>query len=97
MVTTQDFVDGVYYSVDEQLSSTSFTATPGKINPVGEIEISDPTNAAKDVMYNLKFTMDHDLPPASYVRISIPPEVTLTPSTVLSTGSCKLYFCSSVT
>ena len=97
IVITQEFVDGVYYAVDEQLSQTSFTATPGNINAVGDIVISDPTNSAKDVIYNLRFTMDHDLPPASYVRISIPPEVTLTPSTVLSTGSCKVYFCSSVT
>lgn len=96
-VKTLDLVKGAYYLVDEQTASTSFTASTGKINPVGEITMSDPTNSAKNVEYSFKFTMDHDLPPSSYIRIQLPPEVTLTPSSVLSKGSCKVHFCSDVT
>lgn len=96
-VTTLNYIDGEYYAVDTQTEPTSFTAIPGKISIVGEIEIIDAENAMKDAQYNLKFISEDSLPTAGYVLVEFPEEIVLNPAHTLSSGSCKKYYCSEVT
>ena len=44
-----------YYIVDNEESSFSFVAKPGEISPVGDIEVSDPTNYADNVLYSFNY------------------------------------------
>ena len=66
-MTTQNKIDGQYYSVDESTSPNSFTALPGTITPSGEIVTSDPTNDEKSNIYTFTFTIEDDVPKAGYI------------------------------
>ena len=96
-MTTLNYIDGEYYTVDTQTEPTSFTAIPGKISNVGPIVIIDAENSMKYAQYNLKFITEDSLPTSGYVLVEFPPEIVLNPANTLSSGSCKKYFCSEVT
>jgi hypothetical protein len=61
------FIDGEYYVVDESKSETSFVAVSGKVEPIGDILVSNPQNGVQDASYTFKFTLEDDLPSSAYV------------------------------
>jgi hypothetical protein len=80
--------------VDEGVSLESFIAVPGEITANSNtIEVSNPTNDVKSNIYNLKFTLESEIPKAGYIQVNFPEEIRLQVSSTLSTGSCKVYTC----
>ena len=66
-ITTLQFIDGEYYVVDESKSETSFVAVSGKVEPIGDILVSNPQNGVQDASYSFKFILEDDLPSSAYV------------------------------
>jgi len=95
-ITVMSFVDGDYYVVDIGKSTESYVAVVGKIDAIGDIEINDPTNDAKDVIYTLTFTLEDSVPSSGYLKIEFPDTTHLHPSTTRSVGSCRVYTCAEV-
>jgi hypothetical protein len=87
------FIDGEYYVVDIGTSTESYVAVVGKIDAIGDIEISDPTNDAQDVTYTLTFTLEDAVPSSGYLKIEFPDTTYLHPSTTRSVGSCREFTC----
>ena len=58
-----------HYVVDNQRSSFSFTAEPGGIAPVGDIEVDDPTNYADNVLYLFRYKGESLVPANGYLKI----------------------------
>lgn len=96
-ITTQNKIDGQYYTVDESTSPISFTATPGDITATAKISPSDPTNDAKSNIYTFKFRLENEVPKAGYIEVKMPPQIVMQPSSTLSTGSCRVYTCLNAT
>lgn len=49
------------------MSETSFVAVSGKVEPIGDISVSNPQNGVQDSSYTFKFTMEDNLPSSAYV------------------------------
>lgn len=76
--------------------ANSYVAQVGSIAAV-EVRASNPTNNANLVTYSLTFQIQNNVPKAGYITILFPPEIVLSPSTTLSTASCKTYTCLNAT
>lgn len=56
-------------------AQTSFVATPGSIDAIGQIEMSSTKNYEDGVVYTFKFQVNGMVPPSGKVIIKIPEEV----------------------
>ena len=73
--------------VDEGTSDGSFTPVSGIISGK-DVQIINPVTSGKDSRYDLSFVPASTIPKNGFITITIPPELQLRPTEVLSDGVC---------
>jgi len=92
-IITYTNIDGKYYEVDEGETVDSFVPGPGDVRATSPVTVSNPITYNKDSTWTLKFTTSNTVPTGGYVKVELPPQVTLSPSTTISGGSCRKWSC----
>jgi hypothetical protein len=92
-IVTYTNIDGKFYIVDEGETVDSFVPGPGVIKATSPITVSNPITYNRDSTWTLKFTTTNPVPIGGFAKVELPPQVTLSPSTTISGGSCRKWSC----
>jgi len=55
--------------------------------------VSDPITFYKESTWTLKFSTENIIPKGGYIRVDVPEEIKMNPSTSVSGGSCRIWSC----
>lgn len=92
-IITYTQIDGKYYVVDEGETVDSFIPGPGDIRATAPVTVSNPITWNKDSTWTLKFTCTNTVPKGGFIKVMLPAQVTLTPATAISGGTCSKWTC----
>ena len=68
-ITTKNRINGQSYTVDSTIVKSSFVATTGAVDAIGQMKVLNPTNYLRSNIYSLTFDLEDPLPKAGYIMI----------------------------